>query len=53
MPGFDQVLRAVADAWQNRREAALEQAGQLTEHLQNVGEDEASDEPASGRRSLR
>ncbi|MBX3412340.1 MAG: thioredoxin domain-containing protein [Pirellulales bacterium] len=30
MPGFDQVLQAVLDAWQNRREAALEQADQLT-----------------------
>ena len=36
MPGFDQVLLAVADAWQNRREQALEQAGQLTEHLQQL-----------------
>ena len=26
MPGFDQMLAAVADAWQNRREQALEQA---------------------------
>ena len=37
MPGFDQVLRAVIDAWQNRREAALEQAGQLTEAIQESG----------------
>ncbi len=34
MPGFDQVLRSVVDAWQNRREMAVEQARQLTEHLQ-------------------
>ena len=40
MPGFDQVLVAVADAWKNRREAALDQANQLTEHLQNVGQGE-------------
>jgi uncharacterized protein YyaL (SSP411 family) len=50
MPGFDQVLRAVIDAWQNRREAAVEQARQLTEAVQ--GEEvkaqrlEAKDEEA-------
>jgi uncharacterized protein YyaL (SSP411 family) len=36
MPGFDQVLAAVADAWKNRRPSVLEQAGQLTEHLVQV-----------------
>jgi len=36
MPGFDQVLIAVADAWKNRREQALEQADSLTEHLRTV-----------------
>jgi len=36
MPGFDQVLTAVADAWQNRREQAVEQADSLTEHLATV-----------------
>ena len=35
MPGFDQVLRAVIDAWQNRREMALAQAAELTAHLQS------------------
>jgi uncharacterized protein YyaL (SSP411 family) len=34
MPGFDQVLLAVADAWTNRRQQADEQADSLTEHLQ-------------------
>jgi uncharacterized protein YyaL (SSP411 family) len=34
MPGFDQVLLAVADAWQNRRGQAIEQAETLTQHLQ-------------------
>src|SRR6187401_2072367 len=34
MPGFEQVLIAVNDAWQNRREAAMKQAEELTEHLQ-------------------
>jgi uncharacterized protein YyaL (SSP411 family) len=33
MPGFDQVLAAVIDAWQNRRAEAVEQAGRLAEHL--------------------
>ena len=37
MPGFDQVLRAVIDAWQNRRDAAVEQARQLTEAIQESG----------------
>ncbi len=33
MPGFDQVLLAVGDAWQNRRQQAEEQAESLTDHL--------------------
>lgn len=33
MPGFDQVLDAVQDAWKNRRDGLTEQADQLTEHL--------------------
>jgi uncharacterized protein len=33
MPGFDQVLLAVADAWKNRREQAIEHADELTKHL--------------------
>jgi uncharacterized protein YyaL (SSP411 family) len=33
MPSFSQVLMAVADAWSNRRDAALEQARKLTDHL--------------------
>jgi hypothetical protein len=37
MPGFDQVLRAVVDAWKNRREMAVEQAAQLTEAVRNEG----------------
>ncbi len=35
MPGFDQVLAAVADAWQNRRAAGRSsRPSELTEHLQ-------------------
>lgn len=33
MPGFDQVLAAVAEAWAQRRDAAVDQAAQLTAHL--------------------
>jgi uncharacterized protein YyaL (SSP411 family) len=36
MPGFDQVLAAVVDAWQNRREAAVAQAAEMTAHLQEA-----------------
>ncbi|MBX7168931.1 MAG: thioredoxin domain-containing protein [Pirellulales bacterium] len=37
MPGFDQVLNAVLDAWRNRRAQAIDQAGQLTAHVQKAG----------------
>ncbi|MBI1248371.1 DUF255 domain-containing protein [bacterium] len=37
MPGFDQVLRAVIDAWENRREIAIKQSHMLTERLQEIG----------------
>jgi uncharacterized protein YyaL (SSP411 family) len=33
MPGFDRVLAAVSDAWVNRREETIEQAGRLAEHV--------------------
>jgi hypothetical protein len=33
MPGFDEVIRAVSQAWQDRRPQALEQADELTRHL--------------------
>jgi uncharacterized protein len=35
-PGFGQVLLAVADAWQNKREEISRQGEQLTEHLQHA-----------------
>ena len=38
MPGFDQVLAAVNDAWQNRRDQALETADQLTIRLEQMTE---------------
>ena len=43
MPGFDQVIRAVDDAWKNRRDQALQQAGELTERLQQLGAESSSD----------
>src|SRR5687767_13531079 len=45
MPGFIDVVRAVADAWQNRRHLAIQQAGELTEHLKNIGGDQTSGDP--------
>ncbi len=46
MPGFDQILAAVADAWQNRRAQALNAAEQLTAELQNLGTVAAGDAAA-------
>lgn len=36
MPSFMQVMEAVWDAWQNRRESLDEQAGKLSNHLQRT-----------------
>jgi uncharacterized protein YyaL (SSP411 family) len=41
MPGFGQVIAAVDDAWQNRREQAITQAAELTSQLQQVGQTKA------------
>jgi uncharacterized protein len=38
MPGFEQVIVAVNDAWRNRREGVLKQAAELTSHLRSVAE---------------
>ena len=38
MPGFDQVLSAVADAWKNRRGELLQQADKLTDFLRKGSE---------------
>jgi uncharacterized protein len=35
-PGFDQVLRSVADAWQTKRSAILEQSQEIVSHLQSA-----------------
>jgi uncharacterized protein YyaL (SSP411 family) len=37
MPSFTELLRAVDDVWRTRRHDLLEQAAQLTEHLQRSG----------------
>jgi len=37
MPGFVQVLEAIDEAWRNRRDQAVQQAAQLTEHLRALG----------------
>ena len=42
MPGFGQVLEAVADAWKNRQQMAIEQAAELTRHLQQVGNEQGT-----------
>ena len=36
MPGFDQILLAIEDAWKNRRDEALESAEQLTHEIRNM-----------------
>jgi uncharacterized protein len=38
MPGFDQILNAVAEAWKHRREQALAGAEQLTAELQKIAQ---------------
>ncbi len=49
MPGFDQVLTAVADAWANRRDQALAGAEQLTAELRSVGAVEGGSSAALSR----
>src|SRR6476620_4503597 len=36
MPGFEQILVAINDAWSNRKDGVLRQADELTSYLQNV-----------------
>ncbi|PHR97070.1 MAG: thioredoxin domain-containing protein [Blastopirellula sp.] len=43
MPGFDQVLNAVLDAWNNRPNEAIKQSEMLTERMQQIGQSSASD----------
>ena len=44
MPGFPRILQAVADAWTNRREGLLENADQLLDQLQGLGQTPPSGE---------
>ncbi|HZU38339.1 MAG TPA: thioredoxin domain-containing protein [Gemmataceae bacterium] len=37
-PSFKRLLQALADAWQKQREQINAQAGQVTEHVQKLGE---------------
>jgi uncharacterized protein YyaL (SSP411 family) len=46
MPAFTQVLAAVADAWRNRRDNVLENAGHLLEAIEKSGREA---DPGSGR----
>ncbi|MEZ6087674.1 MAG: thioredoxin domain-containing protein [Pirellulaceae bacterium] len=42
MPGFDQIIDAVADAWESKHEQVLQQADQMTLHLREALKSEAS-----------
>src|SRR3954471_1290340 len=46
MPGFEQILVAVNDAWRNRRDGVLRQADELTSYLQNLEQGDESERPA-------
>src|SRR5262245_6049424 len=52
MPGFDQILAAVTDAWKHRREQALAGAEQLTAELQSVGRITAGDAASLDRQII-
>jgi uncharacterized protein YyaL (SSP411 family) len=45
MPGFDQVLMAVVDAWNHRQDQVLTQASTLTEHISSLTNDKGQGEP--------
>ncbi|MBW8883199.1 MAG: thioredoxin domain-containing protein, partial [Planctomycetia bacterium] len=47
MPGFEQILVAVNDAWRNRRDGVLRQADELTGYLQTIEQGEEANRPAS------
>ncbi len=47
MPGFDQVLQAVIDAWKNRRDELKKQADKMTEVLQAEAGMEAKESAAT------
>jgi uncharacterized protein YyaL (SSP411 family) len=43
MPGFDQILAAVSDAWRERRDQAIEGAEQLTVEIRKIAAAQSSD----------
>ena len=43
MPGFDHVLHSVLDAWNNRRDVAVEQAAELTRRIAAMSDAETDD----------
>lgn len=45
MPGFDQVLAAVHDAWTNRRDEIDKTADQITSHLDSVNQTDGEEVP--------
>ncbi len=47
MPGFDQVLAVVIDAWKNRREQTIAAAESITAEIRKVGAMEHAGEPAA------
>ena len=44
MPGFDEVIAAVLDAWNNRRDDAIHHAQQVTDRIEQVGSSAQTDE---------
>jgi uncharacterized protein YyaL (SSP411 family) len=51
MPGFDQVIEAVAEAWRERRQQALAQGAELAAHIKEARLAGPSDDKSSGKLS--
>jgi uncharacterized protein YyaL (SSP411 family) len=52
-PGFPRLLRAIADAWNRRRDEVVHSAEQITQHLRQFSQDHASDGTALSEDLLR
>ena len=48
MPSFRQVLTGIAEAWDERRDEIVAQAGKVTESIASVGSLEGSNDPLTG-----
>ena len=48
MPSFRQVLTGIAEAWDERRDEIVAQAGKVTESIASVGALEGSNDPLTG-----